>query len=143
MADKLSGSSGSDARHISDRKAEISALWDKLKVRSTYYKKGVGLAGSLCSCWRHVNNIVCFFVVCLCFVVVIVYQVKAANRKTQLDNAYLLHMFLGDSREVVSGLELLTAESVQLWATLQGWGRGILGFSPSRNCRNGGTIICM
>ncbi len=34
MSHKLSAISGNDAKHISDRKAEISALWDKLKVRT-------------------------------------------------------------------------------------------------------------
>ena len=34
-------------------------------------------------------------------------QVKAANRKAQLDNAYLLQMFLADSRDLVSTLATL------------------------------------
>ena len=42
MAQKLSGSSGSDARHISNRKAEMSALWDGLKVCTTQGGRELG-----------------------------------------------------------------------------------------------------
>ena len=45
MAQKLSGSSGSDARHISNRKAEMSALWDGLKVCTT---QGEGTGTACC-----------------------------------------------------------------------------------------------
>lgn len=33
-------------------------------------------------------------------------QVKSANRKAQLDNAYLLQMFLGESRDLVISVML-------------------------------------
>ena len=40
----------------------------------------------------------------VCDFVIYILQVKSSNRKKQLDNAYLLQMFLGETRDLVSAI---------------------------------------
>ena len=82
MARKVSSTNPAEGKAVRDRQSEITALWENLKVR-VFHSTSV------------------LFTPPLHFV-----QAKAASRKVQLDNAFLLQTFLANSKELVSSTPL-------------------------------------